>query len=302
MKISIFFIVLTGIYVLSSCKWFIKPPAPKDPSFNNVFDKQPTIADLDPALYEASGIADSRNIAQHIWVSENGQTQDAIYLYDYNGKRKWRIDIPFKNYDWEDMAVADGPIPDQKYVYIADIGDNFKNRPTCNIVRFQEPKTIGTQVVGFENIIYKYPNGEFYDAEAMIVDPKTKDIYIFTKELSTSQIFKLPYPQVVGQVQTAQFVKSIAFPVVTSAGISNDSKEVVLKNYAFIYYWNPAVTDPIETTVSKSPTKYLPYEAEPQGEAFSFTHDGKSYFTLSEYEKGKTVILKRYDRSIKTTN
>jgi hypothetical protein len=301
MKFSKALLFLTILIWLSGCRLFglvDKPNKPED-GFINTFDKLPTKANLSPSLPEISGIADSRNFKQHVWVQEDGNSEDAIYLYDYNGKRQGKVMVPVKNYDWEDMVVANGPVDGQSYIYIANTGDNFSNRPTYSIIRFPEPKSInGQPLVNVENIEFKYPSGENPDAEAIIVSPQTKDIYIFTKNTRNCSIYKIAYQaNYEGKVQTANFLKTVPFPLITSAGISTDGKEIVLKNYAFIYYWNTLAGEAIETTLGKSPTKYLPYESEPQGEAFCFTHDGKSYFTISEYDGNAPAILKRYDRT-----
>lgn len=294
------FFLLFSVIFISGCNLLGIKPKPAVDSFNSNFDSSPKITYLKGYQpNQASGMADSYQFPKHVWVEENGNTSDAFYLYDYEGIQQGTIKTPFKNYDWEDMAIGFGPEDGQKYIYMADIGDNFGNRKEYQIYRFKEPTFKNGTLKDYDTISFVYPDAKNKDSEAIIIDPKTKDIYIFTKELSRTQVYKLAYPQAYGNnVSTAELVKNLPFFILTSAGISVNADEIVLKNYGVIYYWYVKTGETFMSTLSRQPDKYLPYTAEPQGEAFCFANDGKSYFSMSEAgNAGVTPPMRQYFRS-----
>jgi hypothetical protein len=275
-RIFVFFLAT----FLTSCSFFTPKPIAPVVVFNSEFEVKPKISPIEFGLVnEVSGIADSHQFPGHIWVEENGNRPDQIYLYNHDGQHKGTIKLPMKNYDWEDMVISNGPAEGKKYIYLADIGDNFGNRKEYQIYRFLEPSFQNGSVNEIDAIRFVYPDNANYDAEAIIVDHKTKDIYIFTKNLAKTKVFRLSYPQVSGtSVSTAEFIKDFPFVYITSAGLSADSQEIVLKNYLVLYYWHFKTDGTILSTIGRAPDKYQPYENEPQGEAFCFANDSKSYF------------------------
>jgi hypothetical protein len=64
-----------------------------------------------------------------------------------------------------------------------------------------------------------------------------------------------------------------------------------------LYYWHFKKDGTVLSTIGRAPDKYQPYENEPQGEAFCFANDAKSYFTLSEVGQSDVrVSLYQYFR------
>jgi hypothetical protein len=94
-------------------------------------------------------------------------------------------------------------------------------------------------------------------------------------------VFRLAYPQSLTETNVARKVGELPFNGVVSAGLSANSKEIVIKTYTNIYYWNKGAGETIESTLKKAGQK-LGYSLEPQGEAICFSYDGSGFFTLSE--------------------
>ena len=276
-----FLLIITS---LSSCKWFGKTPTPTPvtvviPEFETTpksYVLPANIAD------EASGICDSRSMAGNVWVQEDGDNPNVIHQYSHTGEYKGKVQMPFPNRDWEDMCIGAGPENGKNYIYLADIGDNnaaYNNQ--YYIYRFVEPQALSEKVTNFDKIAFQYPDGS-RDAECILLDPTTKDIYIVTKREFNVRVYQLPYPQSLTEVQTAKFIQSIPYLIITSGGISGDGKEIVLRNYDALYYWYRKENESIVAALARSRDKLLPYTKEPQGEGFCFDKNNKGYFTNSE--------------------
>jgi hypothetical protein len=79
--------------------------------------------------------------------------------------------------DWE--AVAIGPCPAGRCIYIGDIGDNEAKRANIRIYRVPEPAEASGSVAIADVLRMTYPDGA-QDAEALLVTP-TGEVFIVTK-------------------------------------------------------------------------------------------------------------------------
>ncbi|MER0441656.1 PE-PGRS family protein [Emticicia sp. W12TSBA100-4] len=282
------FILCSFILVtVSSCDWFGKKPTPTPTETIPDFETTPRSSQFPSNIAnEASGVADSRSMPGNVWIHEDGDNPNVLHQFSHSGEYKGNIQMPFPNRDWEDISIGVGPESGKNYIYLAEIGDNnaaYNNQ--YYIYRFVEPQSLSEKVTTFDRIAFQYPDGS-RDAECILLDPATKDIYIVTKREFNVRIYQLPYPQSTTEMQTAKFLQAIPFLAITSGGISSDGKEIVLRNYDAIYYWYRKTGESIITTLSRNRDKLLPYQNEPQGEGFCFDKDNKGYFTKSEKPDG----------------
>jgi len=246
------------------------------------FEDSPVAKPLNPGILdEASGIADSKANPGYLWVQQDSGNPNNIALLSHDGIFLKSIKInATTNRDWEDMALANGPVAGTNYIYLADTGDNSLVSPEYFIYRFAEPASATSVVPDCDKITFQYPDGS-HDAEAILVDNVTKDIYIITKQDMPSRVYKLPYPQSTTSINTATLSGSLAFTGVTSAATSTDGKEILIKTYNSIWYWKKTTGQSLEQTLAGSPIA-LSYQFEPQGEAICFKNDNSGFFTLSE--------------------
>lgn len=246
------------------------------------FEATPVAKSLIPGILdEASGIADSKANPGYLWVHQDGGTPNEIALLSHDAGFLKKISIKSAiNNDWEDIALASGPVAGINYIYLADIGDNDQVKSQYSIYRFAEPGASANEVSDYDKINFKYPDGA-HDADAILVDNTTKDIYIITKKDVSSRIYKLAYPQSTASINTAVLSGSLSFNDVTSAAFSPDNKEILVKTYEKIYYWKKKKEQTIEQTLAEAPLT-LSYQLEPQGEAVCFKNDNSGFFTLSE--------------------
>ena len=84
-------------------------------------------------------------------------------------------------------------------LYIGDIGDNGKNADKLTIFRIKEPfvdhawSNYQSKYTGDWSRFYlRYPNGQKYDAESMVIDASRHEIVVFTKSWSSygCKVFK----------------------------------------------------------------------------------------------------------------
>ena len=144
------------------------------------------------------------------------------------------------------------------------------------IYRFAEPASATDTVLHWEKITFQYPDGA-HDAEAILVDNASKDIYIITKQDSPSRVYKLPYPQNTGATNTAVLAGSLSFTGATGAAISGDGTEILVRTYTSVYYWKRLGSQSVEDALASIPL-LLETQFEPQGEAICFKNDS-SVFT-----------------------
>jgi hypothetical protein len=246
------------------------------------FETIPVTKPMIPGILdEASGMADSKANPGYVWVEQDSGNPAAIALLSHTGVVLKTIFIkPAVNRDWEDMTVADGPVAGTPCIYLADIGDNNRTALQYSIYRFAEPPATMDTVFACDNIIFQYPDGA-HDAEALLVDNTTKDIYIITKQDMLSRVYKLPYPQNTTGINTAILTGSLSFNGVTGAAFSPGGNEILIRTYTSVYYWKRNAGQSIEQALGQHPVA-LSIQFEPQGEAICFKNDDTGFFTLSE--------------------
>jgi hypothetical protein len=267
-------------------------------------------------LQETSGLVGSSNNPGLLWAHNDGGDKSRIFLIDSGAVIKatvWLADV--KHRDWEDIAIGPGPEEGKNYVFVGDIGDNESEHKFKFIYRIEEPsidpsKTSDTTITKIDCIKIQLPDGS-RDSEAMLVDPLTRDIYIFSKREVKVNLYKIAYPQSTTEVNKAELVlpklefnqyeaqsfkkdgeetlingyHSTFYNQVVGSDISPDGTEILIKSYSSVYYWKRGKNESLPDALKKTPMM-LPYAPEPQGEAIAFDRTGKGYYTLSE-ERGK---------------
>jgi hypothetical protein len=253
-------------------------PQESTPEFSPI----PLSNSVTPGLIdEASGIADSKANPGYLWVEQDSGNPNDIALLSQTGQLLKKINIrSATNRDWEDIALGNGPNPGTSYLYIADIGDNNKANPQCSVYRFPEPMATVDTVTAYDELKFNYPDGS-HDAEAILTDNNSKDIYIITKTDIASRIYKFPYPQSTSSVTTVTYVGSLSFSGATSAASSASGDELLIKTYTTLSYWKRNTNETIENALKRAPV-LLNHQVEPQGEAVCFKNDNSGFYTLSE--------------------
>ncbi|WP_139135340.1 hypothetical protein [Roseivirga sp. 4D4] len=272
--------------------------------FSTLFTDRQSLGEIQiPDLNEASGLASSRSNSLYIWSHNDSGGDPLLYLMTQAGADSGRFVLDgAQNIDWEDLAIGPGPTVGEQYLYAADIGDNRAVRDNYTIYRVPEPDLTVQDIPatstlsGVEAISYVYDDGNARDAEAIMVDPATSDIYIISKREASVILYTLPFPQNTAQLDTADRLRVLPFTMVTAADISPNGNEVLIKNYLNVYHWSKSGSESISDLLGTTPAR-LSYTVEPQGEAIAWHSDNGTYFTLSETGNNEPVILYNYNRN-----
>jgi len=252
-------------------------------------------------ITEASGVAASRKNSGVLWTHNDSGGENRLFALDTQGQH---LGIYYlvgcENRDWEDMAVGLGPVEDQHYLYIGDIGDNQAVYDTYRIYRVMEPDVVVGQNPVIENlnsaedIAFRYPDGS-RDAEALMVDPLTKDIYVISKEWNATVVYRAAYPQSTQETLTLERVTTFSQIGIVAGDVSPDGSEILMKNYFVMYYWRRQIDKTLGDAFAE-PAATVPYIPEPQGEAVCWKSDGMGYYTISEEFSGTPCRLYFYPR------
>jgi hypothetical protein len=258
----------------------------------------------DPAITEASGIAASRTNPGMYWVHNDSGDSARVFATDLSGAAIGRFQIDGATArDWEDIAVGPGPAAGTSYLYLGEIGGN-KGRSNLSIYRSAEPEVLlgasGVRgSVPAERIDVMYPDGLAWDAEALLVDPVTADIYVVTKGGPASSIvYQLGAAEAVsGSPQTLREVASLELPAgldgsVTGGDISPDGSLIMLRTYSRVYLWPRLTGESISDAVSAPPCS-VQIQPESQGEAAAFQQNGRDLVLTTE---GKFPEINTYAR------
>jgi hypothetical protein len=287
-------VILFAVFLVSCVR---KSPRLQADSF--AFDKGKRLAEVkNKKIFEASGIAASINNPGLLWIHNDSGNDPEVFLID----EKLNVVLTCKlngatNRDWEDIAVGPGPDSTKNYIYIGEIGDNLSQHPIKIIYRFEEPvrgaeKSIAIKDV--EKITFQFSDGA-KDAETVMINPLTRDLYVVSKRERPVIIYKLPFPQSIKDTMNAKRIASVDAMEIVGGDISKDGKEILMKNIRNVFYWTVSDTSNIEETLHQNP-KVLPYDKEPQGEAICFARDGSGYFTIGEKIMGERSYLQFYKR------
>jgi hypothetical protein len=248
------------------------------------------------SLAEISGMTPSRTDKGLWWVHNDSGDKARIYLIDSSGKLHGRFTVTgARNRDWEDMAgFVDGN--KKPMLYLADFGDNARKRDDLTIYRVKEPLLPKDGAKGLRDGVtesahafpFRYPDGR-HDAEALFVDPKNGRPYIITKTMSSrGGVYRFPLPlrpkeKVTLEKVTGEAVDQIAkLLMVTGAAVSPDGSRVVIRTYFGAHEMIRSGGAGSFETIFKSELRAIKLPLLRQGEAISYTLDGRSIVTTSE--------------------
>ena len=246
-------------------------------------------------INEASGIASSLKYPGILYTHNDSGGEAAVYVLNQIGLMPAKIILKgIENRDWEDIATCYDPKDQKPYVYVVDIGDNNSSHTASFIYFFEEPDIKDTLIVvrNIQKIEFVYEDGP-RDAEALMIDPKTGDIYIISKRDETAKIYQLSYPQSFNEVNIARQIGTLPYKWVVAADISPSGDYILVKTYNQIYRYKRRADKNVKEALMTKP-KIMTYQLEEQGEAIAFDSKGKGYFTISEKGESSEVKLFNY--------
>ena len=245
-------------------------------------------------LQEISGLAASRQNADILWLHNDGGS-GMVFAVETSGKVAKLVRCPGTFVDLEDIAIAPGPKPGTDYLYLGDIGDNNEERHNIRVVRFEEPQLTeahGGQIAVQEAEEFRlvYPDGP-HNAETLIVDPVTGDIFVVTKDRRRARLFTCPAGKLKDRAPAnLELIGIMDMDAISGGTISLDGSRIILRRESQGWLWTRKSGESVAAALQKLPQK-IPVRDRRQGangEAVSFNPDGDSYYTVSE---GKDQVI-----------
>ncbi len=244
----------------------------------------------DPRVIELSGLA---QIGDVLWAHNDSGDRARVFAVDGTGAVRAEVRLQGVDaVDWEDIAT------DGTELYVGDIGDNEGVREQITVYRFTPPDPAADAVLPpdqYQAITLHYPNGP-RDAEALLVDPLTKDIVVVHKRFGgLSEVYSAAEDD--WSDGDATLVREGSFDpgrtpldAVTSGEVNADGLVVGIRTYAKVLMWPRDEGQSVAEALIDNEVCEAPTRVELQGEALAFTRDG--YVTASE---GEQPVLHRFE-------
>lgn len=257
-------------------------------------------------ISESSGLAASKCTEDVFWTHNDSGDDAFIFALDSTGKKlaTYRV-AGAVNTDWEDIAAFKDK-SGECFLYIGNIGNNARARGEHSIFRLKEPKDFSKDsskknpqtTEKAEAIKFSYPDFR-HDAETLLVQPETGDIYIITKRLTgAAGIYKLGADYDKTAVNKLEKISDFTVPAVpegflTGGDISPDGRRVVICDYFGAYEITlPEKSANFDEIWKETPSK-IDLGTRAQGEAIGYSADGRSIFATSENKNSPMIEVKR---------
>ncbi len=234
-----------------------------------------------PALTESSGLARSERRPGWWFTHNDSGGRPVVYAFDLAGGFEAHEVTGAEAIDWEDMAAGPCPESAARCLYLADIGDNDRERPSVTVYAVVEPGP-GEAAPVIARWDFTYQHGAD-NAETLLVHPRTGALTVVTKSGSgRSRVVPLP-GRPPGEVVTLAAVGTVEVVgesgserKITGGDWSPDGARVALRTYTHVREWAGQdrwwTSPPLTTT---------PTAEEVRGEAFAYQPDG-GWLTTSE--------------------
>lgn len=237
---------------------------------------------------ESSGMACSRRYKDVFWTHNDSGDSAVVYAFDATGKNLGAFKIAgAKAIDWEDMASF--KLGTKSFLLLADIGDNYLRRKTCDIYIVSEPELRGkpkpskAELEIVLRITFTYEDGS-HNCESVAVDTKERRIYLVTKGIPPKAgLYELPLPRKSpAGVLKAKMIASVPMTVATGMDISPDGTRAMVVTYADAREFVRRGDENWAKAFSRMP-RIIPMPKRRQGESICYGIDGRTLYLTSEY-------------------
>lgn len=303
------FVILTAfsLSLVSSCAHLSTKP--NLPAGNPAYESPKIVGKIKSSdINESSGLATSLCQDNVLWTHNDSGDDAFIYALDRDGDNlgTWKL-ADAKNIDWEDIASFKDKTG-KCFLYIGEIGDNKLRRRDHAVIRVGEPnvseatrsssQNSSLAIDVFEVVRFVYPDYD-QDAETLMVEPKSGDIYVVTKSVSgPAGVYRVRPDFNSTEVQRAEKVTELSVPAipngfVTGGDISPDGRRMVICDYTQAYEWSlPENVSEFEEIWKQTPSP-IDLGKRKGGEAVCYSVDGSSIFATSEGRNSPVIEVKR---------
>jgi hypothetical protein len=176
----------------------------------------------DRRINEASGIVASRNQPDLFWTHNDGN-DGVLYAIRRDGSLVSAIRVDEKFKDWEDIAADD-----EGHLYLADTGNNSKDRKRVMIYRIAEPDVKSTENAAVQEAWKLGFPVEPFDCESLFIWQGHGYVISKHAEGKRNAIYRFPLTPT---EKTVVLQKVVELPVdepVTAADISRDGRRLAV--------------------------------------------------------------------------
>jgi hypothetical protein len=240
----------------------------------------------EPELAELSGVAASARFPDVLYAHNDSGDAARFFALSRSGEALAVFTVQgAKNVDWEEMGR--GPCQAGSCLFIADTGDNARERAGYSVYRVPEPAAIGAgaQSIAGDRIDFTYPDGP-HDAETLLVHPFSGVLTIVTKvESGPAQIHELPPSLSPGRVYVSERVGELAPPKgddrFTGGAVHPEGTAVLLRTRGKLFRYPMEPAQSVAEALAGTPCE-LPVAMETMGEAVTWLASGAEIVTIGE--------------------
>lgn len=227
----------------------------------------------DAGFTEISGMTYSLRHPGVLWLHNDSGGGPYIYAVD-SATCQTLARVTIAGVDARDIeAIAVGRDgKDRPLLWVGDLGDNLDSWPEVHVYRFLEPKELVDQVVDPRVYRVTYRDRP-HNAEALLADPNSMQLWIVTKQLAHGRLYALPKTLSESEINVATPVRKEG-GLITDGAVSPDGSRYVLRNYV-----------DAEVFAGLPPGgrgERIDLPVQPQGEAVAWTTDGQALLVASE--------------------
>ncbi len=246
-------------------------------------------------LQETSGVVVSRAHRGVVWSHNDSGDGPYLYATDLSGTDRGRLRVAgAAAVDWEDMAPGPCPSEPGACLYIADTGDNGRQRRTVTVYAVREPASPAgrgdTLTAQARRLRLRYPGGP-RDVEALYVTPDGTLFLVSKVRSGAARVYRADRAHwSIDTVVQAQEVQELRIPrsqPVTGAAIRRDGQVVALRVPDEVLFFTPGAAGALAPRDSGS-CRLAGLQA--QGEALAFIDDSTLVLT-SERARGRRAVI-----------
>ena len=227
----------------------------------------------DDRLREISGLARSMRHPHVLWVHNDSGDRARLYAVDSRtcetvGEVRLR---GVQARDFEGLASS-RDARGRAYLWVGDIGDNRDSWPFVTVYRLPEPRLLGARVRSVRQWRFTYPDGP-HNAETLMVDGNKlleTRVWVATWQLASGGLYSVPLTKGVATARRVGDVGSLT----SDGAIHPSGTGYVLRDYLDVHVFQGLPPGRRIATLA------LP--AQVQGEAITWTPDGRGLFIASE--------------------
>lgn len=241
---------------------------------------------LDDELIEMSGIVPSQIYEDLFYHVRDSGNDPILVMTDSKGKVLGKVPFSDSVGDPEELSVGPCPWSESSCIYVSDSGNNFGWRSRAKIYAIEE-KTLFEAKARIQTLSIGFEGGPHIDVEAMAMERKTGDLYLFSKQKKKTHVYKLAKaawndPKIAEP--NATFVAEMPVAWVTGASMSADGMRLLLLNWKGVYEYSDRMSGP---WFSKS--RFIDVPSMAQQEAITYLADQQSFIYSSERKSKRKI-------------